>query len=61
MNRLDSNLSILDQSLRSRKRRHLVGGVLISVSLFFGGLAATVLTLRQDVEKEYKNEKRKNI
>lgn len=61
MNRLDSNLSILDQSLRNRKRRHLVGGVLISVSLFFGGLAVTVLTLRQDVEKEYKNEKRKNI
>ena len=61
MNRLDSNLSILDQSLRNRKRRYLVGGVLISVSLFFGGLAVTVLTLRQDVEKEYKDEKRKNI
>lgn len=55
MERFDSLLSMLDQILDTKKKRHLAGGVLMSVSLLFGGLAVTVLTLKAE-EKEKGNE-----
>lgn len=55
MERFDTLLSMLDQILDTKKKRHLAGGVLMSVSLLFGGLAVTVLTLKSD-EKEKSNE-----
>lgn len=51
MERFDSLLSMLDQILDTKKKRHLAGGVLMSVSLLFGGLAVTVLTLK--TEEQY--------
>lgn len=54
MERLDSLLSMLDHILNTKKKRHLAGGVLMSTSLLFGGLAVTVLTLKS--EEKY-NEK----
>ena len=48
MERLDAVLSMLDQILDTKKKRHLAGGVLLSVSLLFGGLAVTVLTLKSE-------------
>ena len=52
MDRLERILSMLDHSLNTRKKRHIAGGVLMSVSLLFGGLAFTVITLKPE-EKEY--------
>ena len=48
MERLDGMLSMLDKILDTKKKRHLAGGVLMSVSLLFGGLAVTVLTLKAE-------------
>ena len=48
MERFDHLLSMLDQILDTKKKRHIAGGVLVSVSLLFGGLAATVLTLKSE-------------
>lgn len=48
MERLDAVLSMLDEILDTKKKRHLAGGVLLSVSLLFGGLAVTVLTLKSE-------------
>lgn len=48
MERLDSLLSMLDEILDTKKKRHLAGGVLLSVSLLFGGLAVTVLTIKTE-------------
>lgn len=48
MERFDALLSMLDQILDTKKKRHLAGGVLMSVSLLFGGLAVTVLTLKTE-------------
>ena len=48
MERFDNLLSMLDQILDTKKKRHLAGGVLMSVSLLFGGLAVTVLTLKSE-------------
>lgn len=48
MNKLESLLSIIDYSLNTRRKRHIVGGILMSVALLFGGLAATVMSLKSD-------------
>lgn len=36
----------VDMMLDSARKRHIVGGILISASLLFGGLAFTVLTIK---------------
>jgi hypothetical protein len=48
MNRLEAFLSVLDYSLDTRKKRHIAGGILLSISLLFGGLAFTVMTLKTE-------------
>ena len=41
-------LSILSHSLNTKRKRHITGGILMSVSLLFGGLAFTVITLKTE-------------
>lgn len=48
MERVGTLLSMLDQILDTKKKRHIAGGVLMSVSMLFGGLAVTVLTLKSE-------------
>ena len=57
MDRLGRILSMLDQTLSNKKKRHITGGILLGVSLLFGGLAVTVMTIRHD-EKENKHEQK---
>ena len=57
MDRLERILSMLDQTLGNKNKRHIAGGILLSVSLLFGGLAVTVMTIRHD-EKENKHEQK---
>lgn len=38
----------IDYILDSRRKRHIVGGLLISLALMCGGLAVTVGTLEED-------------
>lgn len=52
MYRLEELLSMLDDSLNTRKKRHIAGGVLLSISLLFGGLAITIMTIRDEKYKE---------
>lgn len=54
MYRLEELLSTLDLSLNTKKKRHIAGGVLMSISLLFGGLALTIITLKSE---EYESEK----
>ena len=51
MYKLEELLSMLDHSLNSNKKRHIAGGVLLSISLLFGGLSLTIMTLKME-EKE---------
>ena len=39
-------VQILDYTLNSKRKRHIAGGILLSVSMLFGGLALTAMTLR---------------
>jgi hypothetical protein len=52
MDRLERILSTLDYSLGTKKKRHLAGGILMSVSLLFAGLAFTVVTLKTEEDKD---------
>ena len=51
MDRLEEVLSVLEYSLNTRKKRHIAGGVLMSISLLFGGLALTIMTLKMEEEE----------
>ena len=51
MDRLNHIVVMLEKTLGTRTKRHILGGALISVSLLFSGLALTVMTLKTD-EKE---------
>lgn len=48
MDRLEGLLSIIDYSLNTRRKRHIAGGILMSIALLFGGLAVTVMSLKSD-------------
>ena len=55
MDRLNHIVAMLEKTLETRTKRHILGGALISVSLLFSGLALTVMTLKID-EKEIMDE-----
>ena len=48
MDKLEGILSMLDYSLNTRRKRHITGGVLMSVALLFGGLAVTIMTIKTE-------------
>lgn len=41
---------MLDDLLDTKRKRHIVGGILVSASLLFGGLALTVMTINDEVK-----------
>lgn len=56
VNRLEGVLASLDYLLGNKRKRHIIGGVLMSTSLLFAGLAVTVMTLKMEKENEENNE-----
>ncbi len=51
MEGFESLIAILDFTLDTKRKRHIVGGILLSVSMLFGGLALTAMTLRTEENK----------
>lgn len=51
MERLEAVLSMIDYSLNTKRKRHIAGGILLSISLLFGGLALTVMSLKTEEQK----------
>jgi hypothetical protein len=51
MDRLEGILSMLDYSLNTRRKRHITGGILMSISLLFGGLAITIMTIKTEEDE----------
>ena len=45
---LESIISILDYTINTRRRKHITGGILMSISMLFGGLAFTVMTIKME-------------
>lgn len=60
MNRLEGVIATLDYLMSTKRKRHIMGGILMSASLLFAGLAFTVITLKpeenQDLEQENEDE-----
>ena len=52
MDSLNAIISMLDYALNTKNKRHIVGGVLMSISLLFGGLAFTAITLKSEGEND---------
>lgn len=48
MYRVEAILLALDEALDTKKKRHIAGGILMSISVLFGGLAFTVMTVKQE-------------
>lgn len=56
MERFEMLLDLLDDSLDTKRKRHITGGILMSVSLFFGGLAITIISINNKEERRIKHE-----
>jgi hypothetical protein len=52
MEGLDNIIAMIDYMLNTKRKRHIVGGILISMSAIFGGLAITAMTIKQEDEEE---------
>lgn len=52
MNGFDYMIAVIDHILKSKRKRHIVGGMLLSVSMMFSGLAITAMTLNPEDEDE---------
>jgi len=53
MEYLEGIIYMLDTLLDTKRKRHITGGILLSTSLLFGGLAITVMTIKDNEEKSY--------
>jgi len=48
MDFLDAFIFSLDNMLNTKRKRHIIGGILLSASALFGGLAVTVFTIKNE-------------
>ena len=44
---IENLLIALNDILDTQRKRHIAGGILLSASLLFGGLAVTVMTIKE--------------
>ncbi|MBQ3692269.1 MAG: histidine kinase [Clostridia bacterium] len=56
MDLFENIISALDVILDSERKRHITGGILLSASALFSGLAITVMTIKNDGDSENKEE-----
>lgn len=52
MNRLEHVVATLDYLLNTKRKKHIIGGILMSASLLFAGFAFTVVTLKTTEEND---------
>ncbi len=52
MGELVNLLPALDYVLDTKRKRHIAGGILLSVAMLFGGLAFTVMTIGKEDDDE---------
>lgn len=45
-------ISMMDYILDTKRKRHITGGILLSASLLFGGLALTVMTIQNEEDED---------
>lgn len=45
---------MMDHALNTKTKRHIAGGLLLSISLLFGGLSVTIITLKTEEDEREK-------
>lgn len=50
MDSLANLISMLDYAVDTRRKRHITGGLLLSAAMLFGGLAITVMSIKDEEE-----------
>lgn len=50
MSGFENIIYMLDGLLNTRRKRHITGGILLSISMLFGGLAVTAMTIKNEEE-----------
>lgn len=55
MESFDGFLEMLDMMLNTQRKRHILGGLLMSASALFAGISVTVLTIKEDENAGYGN------
>lgn len=48
MEGLDNIIYMLDEMLDTKRKRHITGGILLSISALFGGLVITVMSIGKE-------------
>ncbi len=48
LDQFEALVAMLDYTLDTKRKRHIVGGILLSISLLFGGLAFTTMTIKTE-------------
>ena len=48
----EAMIAMLGFTLDSKRKRHIVGGILLSVLFLFGGLALTTMTLKTEEKRD---------
>lgn len=52
MDGIGNFISMMDYILDTKRKRHITGGILLSTSFLFGGLALTVMTIQNEEEED---------
>lgn len=52
MERMKRLMTTFEELVSTKSKRHIVGGILLSTSIFLGGLALTVMSAKVE-EKDY--------
>lgn len=52
---IDNLMYSIDYILNTKRKRHIIGGILLSLSALFGGLAVTVITIKEEGNREHEN------
>ena len=58
MKRLERIMASVENILSNKRKRHIMGGALLSASLLFAGLVFTILSLKLEEGEEENNVKR---
>ena len=48
MEGIENIIYMLDEMLDTQRKRHITGGILLSISALFGGLAITVMSIGKE-------------
>lgn len=48
MDRVKKMLATFEHLVSTKKKRHIVGGILLSTSIFLGGIALTVMSAKNE-------------